>query len=211
MVFGYLSYGFGMCVGAVRIGSWNLYKKCCGVQDPLNKPQYSLLCLGMGGAGKTLAIAQMCLEPTDDIKPTAGFAIKGIQLSGVIFNVKEVAGSDKYRKYWKHYYARNDGLIYVIDATASDEDLAAAVAALNEVLNAEDLAGCPVLVLVNKQDLAGARPVDAVKEALDMSMFKKRGFSIVACSALDRTTLETPLENFSNSYYETLSDLEQRR
>lgn len=73
------------------------------------RPQYDILCLGIDGAGKSSILAVACQEPLEEVQPTdgivcivskilksyvlmIGFSIKAVQLSGMVFNVKEVAG-----------------------------------------------------------------------------------------------------------------------
>ena len=55
-----------------------------------------------------------------------------------------------HRPYWKCYFAETDAIIYVVDA--ADVDRAAiSKAELALVLEEEDLKGCALLVLANKQ------------------------------------------------------------
>jgi len=57
-------------------------------------------------------------------------AIKAAALSGVVFNCKELGGSQKYRKYWSRYYDENDGVLYVIDASVSRAEIGASIETL---------------------------------------------------------------------------------
>lgn len=67
---------------------------------------------GLSGTGKTTVLSSLCGEENSNPEPTNGFAIKAAQLDQVIFNVKELGGSDKFRPYWDKYYnAEVDGLV----------------------------------------------------------------------------------------------------
>ena len=77
-----------------------------------------------------------------------------------IFNV---AGSDKYRPYWKHYYKGAEAIIYVVDAASDDESLRTSKDALHEALCDRQLKGLPLLVLANCQDKEGTRSAKQVQ------------------------------------------------
>jgi ADP-ribosylation factor-like protein 3 len=53
----------------------------------------------------------------------------------------------------------------------------------------EKLAGVPLLVLANKQDLISALPADDVAEALSLFLIRDRAWQIQGCSAKDGSGL----------------------
>lgn len=55
-----------------------------------------------------------------------------------------------YRPYWKCYFSETDAIIYVVDAADVDR-VSISKAELALVLEEEDLKGCALLVLANKQ------------------------------------------------------------
>ena len=152
-----------------------------------NRPQYTLLCVGVGGAGKSTLLAVLMQEDLAAVEsPTKGFAIKAAQLSGVVFNCKELGGSEKYRKYWSRYYEDNDGILYVLDASASRDDIGQSIALLYELLEEAKLGKCPTLILINKLDVEGAQPFAEVRGMIDESRLKGRRSLIAGCSTSDR-------------------------
>lgn len=118
------------------------------------------------------------------VKPTLGFNIKAVQTAGFKLNVWDIGGQKKIRTYWKHYFEATDVLvrmppnhhhvlitenawhlhfvqIYVVDS--SDEArMDESGEELNNLLAEEKLAGVPLLVYANKQDLDLAEPEDVV-------------------------------------------------
>nr|KAG5692739.1 hypothetical protein BaRGS_033850 [Batillaria attramentaria] len=66
-----------------------------------------------------------------------GFNIKSVQSAGFKLNVWDIGGQRKIRPYWKNYFDNTDLL------------------ELRELLEEEKLAGVPVMVYANKQDLDG--------------------------------------------------------
>jgi ADP-ribosylation factor-like protein 3 len=48
------------------------------------------------------------------------------------------------------------------------------------------LAGVPILVYANKQDLISALPADEIEEMLCLSLITDRAWNIAACSATEK-------------------------
>ena len=66
-----------------------------------------------------------------------------------------MGGQRTLRAYWRNYFEATDALIWVVDA-ADTPRMADCAAELHQLLQEERLAGATLLVLANKQDLAGA-------------------------------------------------------
>jgi len=77
--------------------------------------------------------------------------------------VWDIGGQREIRPYWKNYYENTDALIFVVDSS-DDMRLEEGETELSDLLKEESLAGVPLLVFANKQDLEFA--VDA-SEVLD--------------------------------------------
>merc|ERR1712137_899818 len=86
------------------------------------------------------------------IMPTQGFNIKSLQKDGFKLNVWDIGGQKSIRPYWRNYYDNTDALIYVIDS-ADEKRVEETGVELNALIEEEKLAGAPVLVFANKQDL----------------------------------------------------------
>jgi ADP-ribosylation factor-like protein 2 len=123
--------------------------------------------------------------------------------------VWDVGGQKTLRAYWRNYYEATDGLVWVVDAAdaARLPDCAAELRALLAEEKARtclslrphlpptlttshppvhQLAGATLLVLANKQDIAGALSLDALADALGLAQLAGRGrhARVVACSAV---------------------------
>ena len=61
---------------------------------------------------------------------------------------------------------------------------------LEELLDEDKLAGVPLLVFANKQDLINAAQPDEVAETLDLQNLKDRAWHIEGCSAKNGTGLQ---------------------
>ena len=67
------------------------------------------------------------------------------------------------RPYWKHYYAGSRGIVFVVDSSASDEELDVAAQELLKALCDPMLHGEPCLILCNCQDKEGAKDTEQVR------------------------------------------------
>jgi ADP-ribosylation factor-like protein 2 len=121
-------------------------------------------------------------------------------------NVWDVGGQKTLRAYWRNYYEATDGLVWVLDAAdthrlplvaaelhalLAEEKVrarvvaAAALATLHSHARAQ-LAGASLLLLANKQDIAGARTTQQLHDALRLGELAAGGrhVRVVPCSAV---------------------------
>jgi ADP-ribosylation factor-like protein 2 len=99
--------------------------------------------------------------------------------------VWDVGGQKTIRSYWRNYFEQTDGLIWVVDS-ADRRRLRDCQEELATLLAQEKLAGATVIIMANKQDLAGALTCDEIAEALNLksAQFDKRHWHIHGCSAV---------------------------
>ncbi|CEO97031.1 ADP-ribosylation factor-like protein 3 [Plasmodiophora brassicae] len=141
-----------------------------------------ILLLGLDNAGKTSCLKRLGDEEITHIMPTQGFNIKSLSQDGFKLNVWDIGGQKTIRPYWKNYYASTDALIYVIDS-ADRRRIEETGVELNTLLEQEELAGIPLLVLANKQDLMNAMPAFEIADALMLHSLRDRQWQIQGCSA----------------------------
>ena len=145
-----------------------------------------ILILGLDSAGKTTILRKFCGEPIDTIEPTLGFNIKTLEHKNYQLNFWDVGGQKTIRAYWRNYFERTDGLIWVVDS-ADLARLEICKTELTNLLDQEKLAGASLLILANKQDVGGALNADEISKALGLkeeSSFQNRHWSIRGCSAV---------------------------
>jgi ADP-ribosylation factor-like protein 2 len=157
------------------------------LQVKAKEREIRLLVLGLDNAGKTTVLRKFCGEPIDTIEPTLGFNIKSLEHKGFILNFWDVGGQKTIRSYWRNYFEKTDGLIWVVDSTDRDR-LKDCKKELFDLVGEEKMAGCSILVLANKQDLANAMSTSEMEALLELrtsERFAKRHWSIHACSAVN--------------------------
>lgn len=120
-----------------------------------------ILVLGLDNAGKTTILRALSDEDITHITPTQGFNIKSLIHEGFKLNVWDIGGQSTIRPYWRNYFDHTDALVYVIDS-ADRRRITECSQELTTLLTEEKLAGIPLLVFANKQDLLQALPADEV-------------------------------------------------
>ena len=99
--------------------------------------------------------------------PTVGFEISTLDRGGPRVHLWDVGGQRTLRPFWRNYFEATDGLVWVVDA-GDRARLAVAAAELAALLSEARLASAALLVLANKQDVAGAATAAEVAAALGL-------------------------------------------
>lgn len=129
------------------------------------------------------AAAWQPARPTRARTATAARTRPGPPLLCTQLNVWDVGGQREIRAYWRNYFEGTDALVYVIDS-ADVERLEEVAAELARLLGEEEkLAGVPLLVFANKQDLLSAMSAADIAIGLDLHAVKDRAWQIQGCSA----------------------------
>lgn len=132
-------------------------------------------------------------EDIQQIRPTSGFNIKSIIHDGFKLNVWDIGGQKAIRPYWRNYFEGTDALVYVIDA-ADERRLLESGSELNLLLQEEKLAGVPLLIFANKQDLEGAMTPQKIAETLQLHLIRDRTWQIQGCSAKTGEGIQQAME-----------------
>lgn len=160
-----------LACAACRILIYRLCNRIRGHQPPAPKKEKQVVCIGLSGSGKSTALALIAGEPIKEIQSTNGFHVKDVILSDCILNVKEIGGSEKIRKYWRHYYGGAQGVIFMVDGTTNEQELETARVAMFDALKDPQLCDLPILLLVTHQDMENARSASEVAELWNVREF----------------------------------------
>ncbi|XP_034046679.1 ADP-ribosylation factor-like protein 4D [Thalassophryne amazonica] len=166
-----------------------------------NLQSLHIVVVGLDMAGKTSLLYQLKLKEFVDTIPTKGFNMERIKVStgnskanNTTFQVWDVGGQEKLRPLWRSYTRRTDGLVFVVDASEM-ERLEEAKVELHRITRSAENQGVPVLVLANKQDLAGAMSPSEVEKVLALHELSSSTLHHTqGCSALDGQGLQAGLE-----------------
>ncbi|XP_015121633.1 ADP-ribosylation factor-like protein 13B [Diachasma alloeum] len=132
-----------------------------------NRKSIVLMMSGLDNAGKTTVLNRLNNEFDPNVMPTMGFRVLSLRHKSFIIRVYDIGGAPQIRSIWKRYYHDIHGLIYVVDASDISR-LTESKIVFGELIANEHIAGKPILLLANKQDVPGAVDELDVVENLDV-------------------------------------------
>ena len=153
-----------------------------------------LLLLGLDNAGKSTVLNSIIGEDVGDVQPTFGFQIKSFVSHGALINFWDVGGQESFRPFWKNYFERTDGIIWVIDGSDA-ERFPEHIAEFTQLLHESFLLMSSILVLVNKSDLYGPENFRRICELLEFGEMPAH-MRVFACSAMDGSGVQEAMEWF---------------
>lgn len=130
----------------------------------------------------------------DNIAPTYGFVIHTLPYNGLMVNIWDIGGQKTIRSFWRNYFERTDGVVWVVDSSAPDR-LGLCREELHGVMQEDRLQTASLLILANKQDVPGAASVADIKAMLGWSYLETRCHcEILPCSALENRNIGEGLQ-----------------
>ncbi|KAK3097809.1 hypothetical protein FSP39_013395 [Pinctada imbricata] len=170
----------------------NKKRRLCGFSPPAEKPNLNVLCLGLTKSGKSTLLAVLSGEGLDEVQPTVGFSIKALMFDDCILDVKELGGGENVRPYWDRYFSGSQGVVFVVNSAASEEEMTQANTELHKALADPELDGLPLLLLCNFSDVDGARSTSQVEEKLEVRLETgHRECVIASCSTKDKDSIKS--------------------
>ncbi|CAO1635310.1 unnamed protein product [Parajaminaea phylloscopi] len=152
--------------------------------------QLRILFLGLDNSGKSTIVKRLLgAADWDALSPTLGFDIQSMCYEGFTLNIWDIGGQRTLRPYWRNYFERTDGLVWVIDSYDVNRMRECKDELWALVVHEDRLASCSLLILANKQDIPGAMSLEEIAAALDLpGLIKTRGSNakVIECSAVQQ-------------------------
>lgn len=205
---------FNILCALCRVGLYALYRRlCCKGPNP-TRPNFSILCIGLEGCGKSSILAVLTNDDLHKVEPTIGFSIKAVLFEDCILEVKELGGGEKVRPYWERYFQVFQGIIFVVSSVSNEEDMALAKAELYKALQHSQLKALPLLVLANFSDAQGACTSQEMTEILDLEkeLGDTRVWQLHSCNIHNKDGLREIFQHFNKILLDNLeTEIEKRK
>jgi len=158
-----------------------------------------ILMLGLDSAGKTTILYRLQIGEVVSTIPTIGFNVETVQYKNIKFQVWDLGGQSSIRPYWRCYFPNTSAIIYVIDSSDAPR-LQTSRSELLTMLSEEELAGVPLLVFCNKQDIEGALKPEEISDQLGLAGGEKgRDWSVRGSCATEGEGIEEGLDWLVNA------------
>ncbi|CAL8262061.1 unnamed protein product [Lota lota] len=172
-----------------------------------SKAGNQVLVLGLDGSGKTSLLH--CFSSgglEQDVLPTEGFNAVSINREDLQIEFLEIGGKEHLRPYWPKYLGRAAVVVFVVDSSRADLFPTAKVH-LQELVAQDPL--LPLVVLANKQDLAGACSITDLHEALELSQVgdQRKMFLIGTCVQKGEAELNSGVEDARDLIFQMVCDV----
>ncbi|KAA1469833.1 Arl8a protein [Dentipellis sp. KUC8613] len=150
--------------------------------------------VGLQASGKTSFVNVIGSgQWSEDVVPTVAFNLRKVRKGNVTLKIWDVAGQPKFRSMWERYCNGVDAVVFVVDSTDHDK-FETARFELHSLLNQPSLAGVPLLVLGNKNDLEEHAPVNELIRALELDKITGRPVSCYSCSMKSQHNLDIVMQ-----------------
>lgn len=171
-------------MGLVFSSLWSLW---------FTNKEYKLCMVGLDNAGKTTILYKMSLGETVNSQATVGSNVEHVKYKNIQMEIWDLGGQQNLRPFWATYYKNTDSVILVVDSTDRAR-VGVTKSELFNLLENEDLAATPILILANKQDLKDAMTTEELSHHLTLHNIKSHDWHIQPCCALTGDGLVQALE-----------------
>eukprot|EP01117_Protostelium_nocturnum_P018653 TRINITY_DN783_c0_g1_i1.p1 TRINITY_DN783_c0_g1~~TRINITY_DN783_c0_g1_i1.p1 ORF type:complete len:186 (-),score=63.86 TRINITY_DN783_c0_g1_i1:110-667(-) len=158
------------------------------------KQEMELTLVGLQNSGKTTLVNVLASGSyQEDMLPTIGFNMKKITKGNVTIKLWDIGGQPRFRSMWERYCRGVNAIVFVVDAS-DNEKFETASKELRELLDKPPLAGIPLLVLANKNDLPEAATSDEIISKLELKNISGREVCCYSISAKNQVNIDVTLE-----------------
>lgn len=126
-----------------------------------------LLFLGLDNAGKTTLLYLLRTSRVSQHSPTQQPTSEEVSIGSIRFRAFDLGGHASARQIWRNYYARVDGIVFLVDL-ADRARFPEANLELDWLMSDDMLSVVPVVILGTKMDMPSAASEGELRSALEL-------------------------------------------
>ncbi len=158
------------------------------------REEMEITLVGLQNSGKTTLVNVLATgHYTEDMIPTVGFNMRKVTKGRVTIKIWDIGGQPRFRSMWERYCRGVNAIIFVVDA-ADQGKMEMARNELRSLLEKPQLAGIPILVLGNKNDLADALSAEELIDRLGLASVTTQEVSCYSISAKNQVNIDITLQ-----------------
>eukprot|EP00127_Corallochytrium_limacisporum_P004136 Clim_evm81s157 gene=Clim_evmTU81s157 len=156
--------------------------------------EMELTLVGLQNSGKTTFVNVISSgQFIEDMIPTQGFNMRKISKGNVTIKLWDIGGQKRFRSMWERYCRGVNCIVYMVDAADKDK-FELSKQELEALLDKPQLAGIPLLLLGNKNDIQGAATVEELTDKFELSKIQGREVCVYSISCKNQQNLDKTLQ-----------------
>jgi ADP-ribosylation factor-like protein 8 len=165
------------------------------IQSLFWRQEMELTLVGLQNSGKTTLVNVMAGgDFSADQIPTVGFNMKKMMRGNVTIKLWDIGGQPRFRSMWERYCRGVNAILFVLDAADADK-FETAKRELHDLIQKPPLAGIPLLVVGNKNDLSeSVRSEDKLSDIMALTDINDREVACYSISAKNNVNIDRTLE-----------------
>eukprot|EP00123_Amoebidium_parasiticum_P001295 comp12353_c0_seq1/m.7217 comp12353_c0_seq1/g.7217 ORF comp12353_c0_seq1/g.7217 comp12353_c0_seq1/m.7217 type:complete len:194 (-) comp12353_c0_seq1:74-655(-) len=160
------------------------------------KEEMELTLVGLQNSGKTTFVNVIASgNYTEDMLPTVGFNMRKVTKGNVTIKLWDIGGQPRFRTMWERYCRGVNAIVYMVDAADRDpEKIKQSSHELHQLLDKPQLAGIPILLLGNKNDMPNAMTVEEIIEKWELKTLLGREVCCYSISCKNQNNIDITLQ-----------------
>ncbi|CAL1275666.1 unnamed protein product [Larinioides sclopetarius] len=157
------------------------------------RKELEITLIGLQAAGKSTFVNVIAKDPNIDTLPTIGFNMRRVVQGRTVIKIWDLGGEKRFRSMWERYCRGVNVILYMVDA-ANREKLAESTWELQNLLQKQQLAYIPILVLGNKTDLHNALTESQLTDQMMLQHIENREVCCYMISCMKRENIDVVLQ-----------------